>query len=300
MFVITGATGNTGSVAAELLLAAGEKVRVIGRDPARMKRFVTSGADAFVGDVEDEAAMTKAFTGATAVYLILPSAPQRDDWRAYQERVSDAYAGAVMKAGVKHGVTLSSIGAQSPEAPGPIRCIYAMEQKLNRVPGLNVLHLRPTHFLENLLMSVEPVRAMGFLPGAFLPDIPIPMIATRDIGAVAAERLRKRDFAGRETRELLGPRDLTMKEVASVLGKAIGRPDLSYRQVPFSVIEMALAQMGMPKSSVALVVEMWEAVNNGKLRAEEARSKRNTTPTTIESFAAEVFAPAFQGKAARA
>lgn len=300
MYVITGATGNTGKPAAEALLAKGEKVRVIGRDPKKLEPFVQKGAEAFVGNVEDEAAMTQAFTGAKAVYLVVPAAFEREDFRAYQGRISDAYAGAAAKAGVRYAVLLSSIGASHAEKTGPIVGLHNLEEKMKRIAGLNVLCLRPVNFMENLLMNIDPIRTMGMVPGPYSGDAPFPMIATRDIGAAAAERLARCDFSGHEVRELHGQRDVTMKEAASVIGKAIGKPGLSYMQLPHMVLGPALEKMGMLKSSVALLLEMWDGVDDGLVVPLEKRSERNTTPTTLETFVAEEFVPRFQAKAARA
>jgi len=300
MIAITGATGNTGKAAADALLAKGEKVRVVGRDAAKLEPFVARGAEAFVGNVEDAASMAKAFEGATAAYLLIPPALHLDDFRAYQERVTDAFAAATAGARVPYVVSLSSIGAQNAEKTGPIVGLHNMEQKLNRISGLNVLHLRPGQFMENLFMSIAPLRSMGVLPGSSPADVPLPWIATKDIGAYAAERLRARDFKGSSTQELFGPRDISIKEVASIIGKAIGKPNLGYMQVPFMMLEPALVQMGMPKSSAALVIEMWKAANAGLLTPEEPRSASNTTATTLEWFATEVFAPVYMGKTASA
>jgi uncharacterized protein YbjT (DUF2867 family) len=300
MYAVTGATGNTGSVVAENLLAKGEKVRAIGRDSARLERFVKKGAEAFVGDVEDAAAMAKAFTGATGVYLVIPQALQRDDFRAYQDRISDAYASALAEAGVRHAVSLSSIGAQHAEKTGPIIGLHRLEEKLNRVPRLNVLHLRAGFFLENLFMSIDAIRGMGAFPGVFSGDAPFPMIATKDIGAAAAERLKRLDFTDQETGELLGQRDVTMKEVAAIIGQAIGKPGLGYTQVPTPVLTPSLAQMGLPRSCIALLMETWKAANDGLLAPLEKRSAQNTTPTSIETFIAEEFLPRFRAKGATA
>jgi uncharacterized protein YbjT (DUF2867 family) len=300
MIVITVATGNTGRPAAVGLLAKGEKVRVVGRDAKKLQPFVQKGAEALVGNIEDAASMMNAFQGATAAYLVIPGALHLEDFRAYQERVSDAYATAVANAHVPYVAVLSSIGAQHAEKTGPIVGLHNMEQKLNRIPGVNVLHLRAAYFMENLFMSTDPIRSIGFLPGAFPGDVPLQMIAARDIGAYVAERLHARDFSGSSTRELLGPRDISMKEVAATIGKAIGKPGLSYMQVPFVMLEPALVQMGLPKSSAALMIEMGKAANAGLVAPEEPRSANNTTPTTLESFVAEVFAPAYLGKTAGA
>ncbi|MGB0035431.1 MAG: NmrA family NAD(P)-binding protein [Candidatus Acidiferrales bacterium] len=300
MIVITGATGRTGKAAAEALLAKGEKVRAVGRDAKKLEALVQRGAEAFVGDVGDVASMTKAFEGAEAVYLVLPEDTSQQDLRARQERVSDSYAAAVANAHVPYVVALSSVGAQHAEKTGPIVGLHNMEQKLNRIAGLNVLYLRPGYFMENLLMSIAPLRSMGTLPGGMVSDVPMPWIATKDIGAYAAKRLAERDFSASSIQELHGQRDISMKEAASIVGKAIGKPGLSYMQVPFMMLEPALVQMGLPKNTAALLIEMWKGANAGLVAPLETRSAKNTTPTTLESFVAEVFAPAYLGKTATA
>lgn len=300
MIVITGATGKTGRPTAEALLASGETVRVIGRDAKRLEPLVQKGAEAFVGNAEDAASMTKAFEGATAVYLMLPEDISQQDMRAHQERVSDSYAAAVANARVPYAVALSSLGAQHAEKTGPIVGLHNMEQKLNRIAGLNILYLRPGYFMENLFMSIAPLRSMGILPGGLTGDLPMPWIATKDIGAYAAVRLAARDFSGSSTQELHGQRDISMKEAASVVGKAVGKPNLGYMQVPFMMLEPALVQMGLPKGTAALLIEMWKGANAGLIVPLEPRSAKNTTPTTLESFASEVFAPAFLSKTASA
>jgi uncharacterized protein YbjT (DUF2867 family) len=296
MIVVTGATGHTGRPAVEALLAGGKKVRVIGRDAKKLEPFTQRGAEAFVGNVEDVASMTKAFDGASAVYLVLPEDVSQQDLRAHQERVSDSYAAAIANAHVRYAVNLSSIGAQHAEKTGPIVGLHNQEQKLNRVAGLNVLHLRAAYFMENLLMSIAPLRSMGALPGGMTSDVPMPWIATKDIGAYAATRLAARDFSGSSIQELHGQRDLSMKEAASIVGKSIDKPNLGYMQVPFLMLEPAFVQMGMPKKTAALLIEMWKGANAGLIVPQEKRSAKNTTPTTIESFVTEVFAPAYLGK----
>lgn len=295
MIVITGATGNTGRLAAQALLTGGEKVRVIGRDAAKLEPLVKRGAEAFVGDVTDAAVMTRAFSGGDAVYLVIPQA-RVEGPRVYQETVSDAYAAAVASAKVPYVVALSSVGAQHAEKTGPIVGLHKMEEKLKRIPGLNLLCLRPMQFMENLLMSIAPLKMLGSLPGAAPGDVAQPWIATRDIGAYAAKRLAARDFSGVSVQEIRGPRNLSSKEVASIIGKAIGKPALAYMQVPFMMLEPAFAQMGLPKKMAALMVELLKAGNAGLLDPQQAQTPENTTPTTMEEFVAEVFVPAYSGK----
>jgi hypothetical protein len=126
----------------------------------------------------------------------------------------------------------------------------------------------------------------------------VAMIATKDIGAAAAEALLKLEFTGKQARELLGQRDLTYQEVASVIGQAIGKPGLGYTQFPPAQIKPAMTQMGMSANMVDLILEMAESLNSGYMAPLEPRSAENTTPTSIETFVAEQITPRFTGKAA--
>jgi uncharacterized protein YbjT (DUF2867 family) len=299
MIAITGATGRTGRAAARALIESGEKIRVVGRDARKLQAVAQSDAQVFVGSVEDSAVLAHAFEGALAVYLVLPEDIIQQDLRAHQERVSDCFAAAVASAHVPYVIALSSIGAQHAEKTGPIVGLHNLEQKLNRVAGLDVLHLRCGYFMENLLLSLAPMCSTGMLPGGLQGDFAMPWIATKDVGIYAAKRLRARDFSGSSVRELHGERDISMSEAASIVGQAIGRPELQYQQVPLEMQETALVRMGLPKNTVALLVEMWNGANAGLIVPLERRSGENTTPTSLESFAAEVFAPAYRAFATR-
>src|SRR5208282_225238 len=142
MYAIIGASGNTGSVVAGKLLAQGEKVRVIGRDPSRLERFIQKGAEALAADVGDAAALTRAFSGAKAVYLMIPPNPAIPKVREDQDRVSDALVAAVQNAGVEYAVVLSSVGADKPANTGPVVGLHNLEQKLNGVAALKAVYLR--------------------------------------------------------------------------------------------------------------------------------------------------------------
>jgi len=300
MYVVLCATGHTGSVISNSLLLKGEKVRVVGRDAARLQRFVRKGAEAFTANVSDAAALTKAFAGARAAYLMLPPSMTSQDYRADQERESDAIAKAVKESGLQYAVQLSSYGAHVPEGTGPIAGLHSSEQKLNAISGLNVLHLRAAYFMENNLAAIGMIHGMGMFGHALVPDLKLPMIATRDIGDYAARRMLNLDFSGKQTRELLGERDLSMNEVTAVIARGIGKPDLRYVQFPYEQVQQVLTQMGIPPKSAALFIEMYKAINAGVVAPQEPRSPENTTPTTFEKFVQDVFAPAYQGKAATA
>jgi len=297
MYTILGATGNIGSVIARALLKKGEKVRVVGRSAGRLQPFVKRGAEAFVGNVADQQALTRALTGARAAFLMIPPSMTSPDYRADQEKTSDAFTAAVKSAGIQYLVNLSSYGAQAPAGTGPIAGLHNSEIKLNAIEGLNVLHLRAGYFFENHMAGIKMIQMMGIFGAALKGDLKIPMIATRDIGAYAAERLLNLDFNGKRTQELQGERDLTLTEVVAVIAKGLAKPDLRYVQIPYDQVEKVLEQMGAPAKTVASFIEMFQGINNGIVTATEPRSAANTTPTSIETFVKEVFAPAYQHKA---
>src|SRR5246127_2484936 len=294
-YVILGASGNTGSIIADSLLSKGKKVRVVGREAGRLQRFVRQGAEAFTGDVSDAAALAKAFSGARAAYLLLPPITSRED----QERESDAIAKAAKEAGLRYAVNLSSYGAHVPKGTGPVTGLHSSEQKLNAISDLNVLHLRAAYFMENNLAAIDMIRGMGLFGHALLPDLKLPMIATPDVGAYAAQRLLDLDFSGKQTRELLGERDLSMAEATTIIARGVGKPELRYEQFTYDQVRQALMQAGFSPKKAAVYIEMFEAINAGLLAAQEPRSPENSTPTSFEKFVQDAFAPAYHGNPSR-
>ncbi len=245
MYTVLGATGHSGSIVAMHLLAKGQKVRAVGRSAERLQSLAARGAEPFVSEITDSASLTRAFTGARAAYVMLPPAVASADYRAYQDTVSDAIARAVKDAHVEYVVSLSSIGADKPEKTGPVVGLRQLEEKLNGIAGLKVLHLRPGYFMENTLPQIQLIKTMGTTAGPLRPDLKLPMIATRDIGAAAAEKLLQLSFSGSSTRELQGQRDISMSEVAAILGKLVNKPGLSYIQASEEQVHAGLLASGM-------------------------------------------------------
>jgi len=294
VIAVMGATGNTGRMVSERLLEAGSEVRALGRSTERLAGLVANGAEAAVGEAADVGYLTGAFRGADAVYTLIPPNLQAEDYSAFQDQVGEAIVGAIKESGVGHVVFLSSIGADQPAGTGPIAGLHRQEGRLRSLEGVDVLSLRPGFFFENHFETLGLIKHQGINGSAIAPDTVLPMIATRDIAAAASEALIARDFSGFSVRELLGPRDLTMAEANGIIGDAIGNPDLTYVQFPYEDFEASLAQMGLPANIAALYTEMARAFNAGKVRTLEGRSEANTTPTSFETFAAEVLAPAYQ------
>lgn len=293
MYVITGATGNIGSKVAEILLARGEKVRVIGRNAVRLQRFMDyKGAEAAVGDLKDTSFLSNAFEGATAVFAMIPPNYTAVDFRAYQNEIGTSIAAAITDAAVRYVVNLSSQGADLSEGTGPILGLRDQEERLNRLAGVNVLHLRCTYFMENLLFNIPLIHELGFAGSAVRGDQRFAMIATRDIAAHAAEHLIRWEFRGKEVKDLLGQRDLTLAEAIAVIGPRIGRPDLKYVQFSYDDATRGMVASGISPDVSRLFIEMGKALNEGLFAVNRPRTAENTTLTAIEEFA-DTFAVVF-------
>jgi uncharacterized protein YbjT (DUF2867 family) len=298
MFVITGATGNIGSRAAQILLEQGEKVRVVGRDAAKLDRLVAMGGEAAVGDLLDETFLTRAFAGAHGVFAMIPPNVMAHDFRDYQNRVGAVIAAAIAKAGVRHVVNLSSQGADLAEGTGPILGLRDQEARLDRLEGVQVLHLRPTYFMENLLSTIPLIHRAGIAGSPVRGDRKFAMIATRDIASHLAARLVCRDFSGKRVQDLLGERDLSLNEAFTVIGRSIGKPDLKYVQFSPGDTAHGMKEMGLGEDFIRLYLEMSSALNDGLFAVDRPRNRANTTPTTIEEFAG-TFTQAFAAAAPR-
>jgi uncharacterized protein YbjT (DUF2867 family) len=300
MYVVTGATGNTGSVIAKQLLAKGKKVRAIARSKERLSALVSLGGEAFPADIAKQEDVARAFDGAEAAYLMLPPDLGNPDYSAYQDTVIEAFTSALRGGKPEHVVALSSIGADKSDGTGPIAGVHRLEERLRQISGLNTLSVRAGYFMENTLAQAGVIQQAGAVLGPLDPNLKISMIATRDIGTFAADQLLRLDFKGHQTHELLGQRDLTMTEVAAIIGTAICRPELQYRQIGYDQFSGFLKQMGIAQRTAEMMAEMAQAQNEGRVRALEPRTERNTTKTSFEQFVAEEFVPAFKASSSGA
>ena len=154
-----------------------------------------------------------------------------------------------------------------------------------------MLHLRPGFFMENHLMNVPQIQQMGMNGGPIRGNVPIPMIATKDVGAVAAKRLGALDFRGSSVLELMGPRDVTMEQATTALGDALEKPGLRYVNFPYDDAKKAMAGSGLSEDLAGLYVEMARGFNEGTVKPTQPRTAATSTPTTIESFAASLGRP---------
>jgi uncharacterized protein YbjT (DUF2867 family) len=293
MIAITGATGNIGSKIAAALLSEGHPVRCIARSTEKLAALEAKGAEVDAISLADTAALTKAFAGAEAIFAMIPPNYQAPDFLSYQEMIGTSLMRAIQASGIKHVVNLSSQGAHLADRTGPIKGLHIQEQRLNQLSGVHLLHLRPTYFMENLLANIPLIQSMNIMGSAIRADLSLPMIATRDIAAVAARSLAKKNFTGQVIVDLLGQRDLTMEEAARIVGRKIDRPDLKYVQFSYIDTHKALVEMGFSDDVAGLFIEMSHAFNEGLVQ--NTRTRENTTETSFEDFA-RIFVQLLHGR----
>lgn len=298
MIAILGATGNVGGKVAAFLASKNEPVRLIARSGDRLRGLAGKSVMPLAGDMGNTDFLVRSLAGVDAVFTLIPPNPTAPDFMRYADSIGESIARAVEISGVRHVVSLSSVGADlDDKLTGPIKGLHHMEKRLNRIKGLNVIHLRAAYFMENLLMNIGLINAKGIAGSAIRGDIRFPMIAAKDIAGHAAGRLAKRDFIGSSVHYLLGERDLSLSEATAIIGEKIAKPGLQYVTFPYDEAEKAMISMGLSPDMSRTYVEMARAFNDGTIKAEE-RSRENTTPTSIEAFCDEVFVPAFKTRKA--
>lgn len=292
MFVLMGANGNITSKAAHILLKQGHKVRVIGRKAESLAALQAAGAELAIGDAGNADFLTQAFKGATAVYTMIPPNYTSNAFRAWQNQIGAAIADAVARSGVARVVNLSSIGAHLPDGTGPIAGLHDMEQKLNAVAGLDVLHLRPGYFMENHFNALGTILPFGVYADMIDGSVPIGTIATQDIAAVVARELANVRGTGSRVLHLRSPKLTTQDEAAAILGAAIGKPDLKHVKADPAQAKAGMTAHGLSQNMADLFEEMSVAISGSAFNSAFEAGPTEITPTTLEAWA-PVFAGVF-------
>lgn len=275
MFVITGATGHTGSVAAETLLGAGEKVRVVVRDAAKAERLKALGAEVFVADLTDQPALARAVRGAEGIFLISPPDVSAKDFIAERRRLTEQQVQTLAAEKVPHVVLLSSIGAQHAAGTGPILSVHNAEQQL-RAAGLPATFVRAAYFVENWAAVVPAVKSDGVLPSFLAAGASISMVSTPDIGKTVARALLEGP-RGVRVIELSGPSDASPNDVAAAFSRILGKP-VKVVEAPLDAVVPTFTSFGISSNVAGLFREMYEALAKGKLAPEPGEHVRGTTP----------------------
>ena len=279
MFVVTGATGNTGGATARALLAAGLPVRVFVRDAGRASRWVARGAEAAVGDLAAASTMARAFDGAEAVFVLNPPAYPMPDLFTRARTLAFSIREAVRRARPGRLVVLSSIGAHLSFGTGIIETNRRFEEVLGDV-SCPVTFLRPSFFYENWVAGLESAARDGCLPSFLSPlDRAIPMVGAVDIGAAAAAAMRDPDAP--RLVELTGPRDYSPQDAAAACSEALGRP-VTAVEIPEAAWGSVLAGIGFSRRTIEGWRELFQGFNSGRIRFASARSKVERGMTKLE------------------
>jgi len=290
-YVLTGALGHITKPLAEKLVAAGHEVTIISSNPERSAAITKMGAAAAIGKVEDADFLAKTFTGVTAVYTMVPPNFAAPHWKEYIGGVGKIYATAIKASGVKKVVNLSSIGAHMPDGCGPVSGIHFAEEALNSLSSVDIKHLRPAYFYLNILGSIGMIKNANFYGNNFGGDRLLPLTHPVDIAAAAAEELLSLKFTGKSYRYIVSD-ERTSKEIASVLGAAIGKPGLPYVEFNDDDNLKGMLQAGLPEEPARNYVEMGSAIRSGEMSADFNKNKVISGKTKLEEFAKE-FAAAY-------
>lgn len=286
--VVNTPNGNIGRPLVEKLLKAGRKVTVISRTPEKVADLAKLGAKVVQGSIDEQATLDAALAGAEALFWLSPPA-FRPDFKAWATANGQRAAKAVKAHGVKRVVMISSVGAQTGAGTGPVSVMKPTEEAF-QAAAPNVVSLRAGFFMENLLHDVDSLVKAGALFAASPETKPLPMVATADIAAKAAEYLLDTSWTGHHYVGVHGPKDLTYPEVASILTEVLGRP-VKYVRVGLEDLRKGMLGAGMPDFAADNFVEMYGALLDGRMDSAEPRSKETTTPTTLAQFASTVLKP---------
>lgn len=293
--VINTPNGNIGRKLALTLLDAGEAVTVISRNPAKTAALAEKGARVVEGSIDDEATLRAALEGAKAVFWLNP--PNLAPGFFEKSKLDAERAARIAKqAGIEHVVVLSSVGAHSGPGVGPVSSLRPVEAAFEAEIA-NVVSLRAGFFMENYLHDLGSIAAMGKIFSPANGDVPVPLVATADIAARAAALLRDRSWRGHQALGVHGPHDITFREAARIIGQALERP-VDFVQVSPDQARAGMVQAGMPEYVAGLYVEMYGAMNEGRMSPAEPRDAASTTPTDLATFARTVLRPAFAQAAA--
>ncbi len=289
--IVTGSLGNISQPLAKELVKKGHAVTVISSKPEKQKDIEALGAMAAIGSLEDINFLVSTFTGADAIYAMVPPNLAVPDVRAYYRKIGSNYAQAIAQSDVKRVVLLSSVGAHLAQGTGLILGSYDVEGILNELPNVAITHLRPGYFFYNLYQFAGMIKEAGFIGANFGGEDNIVMADTKDIAAAAAEEIAA-PATDRNVRYVASG-EYTGNEAARILGAAIGKPDLKWVVFTDEQAQSGMEKSGMPANIVALFVEMYASIHSGALRQDYDLHKPTAMgKVKLEDFAKE-FAAAF-------
>ncbi|GAA4915377.1 NAD(P)H-binding protein [Mucilaginibacter defluvii] len=258
----TGSLGNVAKPLVEKLIAAGHQVTVISTKDDRKQDIEALGAKAAIGSVSDEAFLNEAFTGADAVYAMLPPSMGPENMIENIARAGQAYANAIRAAGVKRVVLLSSVGAEASAGTGPVGGVHRVEQIFReQLSGINVTVLRSGFFMVNFFRDIPLIKSRNLFGNNYSGDDLLALTHQDDLSSAIAEELQN-PGSGFEVKYLVSDVS-TGKKIAEGLGQAIGKPDLTWTEIPDEQLKQGMLSGGMPLELAGLITELGQGVRSG-------------------------------------
>jgi len=293
--IITGSLGHISSPLIATLVQSGHTITVISSNPAKQNEIEAKGASAAIGSLHDVEFLTETFKGADAVYTMVPPGNYMDpdlDLLAYYIGLGNNYAQAILTANVKRVVNLSTIGGNLAEGNGILAGAHQVERILNALPAdVAITHMRPNSFYYNLLGYIPMIKSIGFIAANYGGEDIIPWVSPIDIAAAIAEELTT-PFEGRKARSVASE-DLSGNDTASILGKAIGKPDLKWTVISDEETLNGLVAIGMNPAIAAGLVEMYAGLHSGLLAQDYYQNKPAVMGKVKMTDYAKEFAAAF-------
>jgi nucleoside-diphosphate-sugar epimerase len=290
---VTGSLGNISRVLTEKLVAQGHDVQVIGSNANKAAEIKKLQATPLIGSVEDYDFVKESFRGSDAVYLMIPPNFSTPDYKAFTVNVGKNYAKAIQETGIKYVVNLSSSGSPLAGKP-PLNNYQNLEMWLDELQNIHVLHLRPGGFYSNFFGSIGLIKYQGVIGNNFSEEINMVMSHPEDIADAAAEALITLSFKGKNIKYIVSDTK-NGREIAEILGTAIGKPDLKWIIIPDEQLQSNLLAAGMNPRTAAGFVEMNAAIHSGKLYEDYYNNKPVLGKTKMTDFAKD-FAAAFNQK----
>nr|WP_067058924.1 NAD(P)H-binding protein [Mucilaginibacter sp. L294] len=287
--IITGSLGNISKPLAKTLLAKGHTVAVISTDQNKQTAIEALGAQAAIGSVTDVGFLTATFTGADAVYTIVPPNFAAPDPIAYYEQIGHNYREAIHASGIKRVVLLSSWGAHLAEGTGIIVGSHRVEEIFKKIEGVAITFLRPCSFYNNLYHYVDTIKNTGFIATNYGGEDKVVWVSPKDIAEAASEELLR--VSGQVVRYVASD-ERSCNEVAGILGAAIGKPDLKWLASSDEQVNATMKQYGVPPLMAGLLTELNAAIRTGLMRQDYDLHQPAFGKVKVEDFALE-FALAF-------
>jgi uncharacterized protein YbjT (DUF2867 family) len=292
MIVVTTPTGKIGSELVPRLLAAGERVHVIARDPEKLSPQFLGKVDVTKGSADDPGVLSAAFEGAEAAFLVVPFPFNVQDIAEYYARFLRPAAEAIKRHAVRRLVFVSGLRLAAASAEGASSLSTEIEDMIADT-GSDYRALLCAGFMENLLAQIEPLRQSGTFFLAGRPDVKAPLVAARDIAATAARLLCDRSWRGRGGVAVMGPEDLSYNDMAQIMSEVLGKP-IRFQQISDDAFKTRFVQSGGSQAVAQWLVEM-RADSEKNPHGSIVRTAENTTPYSFREWCEEVLKPAVQG-----